>query len=114
MIKRTEITVRGILMKEKKTSIIQTLDGLTVVEWWEKEHFGGRINRLYTTEKKGIQLDTAMVIPDDLVVCDLCNARIEDYPVPVVSRCALCPSCYKDINKAKDVDKDHQHEHTTE
>jgi len=94
-------------MEEIKVTYITTDDGLTRVEWRPKEEFMGRSNRMYTAEStkdllRGTNLSLVSVIPvpDDSIVCDLCNAKIEEYPVPVVwDSYALCKKCLNSISK---------------
>lgn len=79
----------------KTTSYIQTLDGRTKVEWWDKEDFQGRKTEIYTAKDV-----TVIPIPDDTIICDFCNTGIVEFPVPVVwGTHALCPGCYKRIQK---------------
>lgn len=92
---------------EKKVTYIHTLDGETPIEWWEKEHFSGRVNRMYTAESgedliegKNLKLVHASPIPDSLILCDFCNEKITEFPVPVMnSSYALCKKCFQDVQK---------------
>ena len=73
---------------------INTLDGRTLVEWWSKERFQGRDTKLISaTRYKRIP------IPDNVVLCDFCNTRITEFPVPVVGTYALCKTCLEDMQK---------------
>lgn len=89
-----------------KTTYINTLDGRTKIEWWEKEDFKGRNTGIYTAAStedliRGQNLRPLHVvpIPDDAIVCDFCNTHITDFPVPVMGTYALCKECYKNIKK---------------
>ncbi|GAH83684.1 unnamed protein product, partial [marine sediment metagenome] len=55
-------------------------------------------------------------IPDDVIVCDFCNDKITEFPVPVMGSYALCPGCFAEV-KADNVDntssdKDEVHQRT--
>ena len=73
---------------------INTLDGRTAVEWWDKEKFQNRATELVSANSY-----TKIPIPDDIVLCDFCNERITEFPVPVVGTYALCKTCLEDIQK---------------
>lgn len=74
---------------------INTLDGKTKIEWWDKEHFRNRNTEIYSAS--GVH--TVIPIPDDVILCDFCNERIEEFPVPVMGTYALCKSCFEEIKK---------------
>jgi hypothetical protein len=94
---------------QKRVTYINTEDGRTAVEWWEKEHFTGRSTLMYTGEVAeayllgapldGLVPEAVIPIPNDSIVCDFCNEPITKFPVPVVFRYALCPKCYRHIQK---------------
>ncbi len=73
---------------------INTLDGSTKVEWWDKEKFRNRSTELISASSY-----TKIPIPDDVVLCDLCNKQIEEFPVPVVGTYALCKGCLDSIQE---------------
>ena len=88
----------------KEPTYINTLDGRTKIDWWEKEDFSGRVNRFYTADSakdliRGVNLELvhAIPIPDDKVVCDFCNLEITEYPIPVVGSYAMCNECFEGI-----------------
>ncbi len=93
-------------MGAKRVTYITTLDGRVPVEWWEKEHFRGRSSGVYSADNvedllSGRNLTSISVIPipDNVVLCDFCNERIEEFPVPVVSNYAVCKECFKNMQK---------------
>lgn len=62
------------------------------IEWWNKDKFKGRVNRVEGMADDGIHI-TDIVVPDDDIVCDVCNDEIKDFPCPVVTGYALCSKC---------------------
>ena len=92
-----------------KTTRINTLDGEVEVEWWEKDNFRGRSNKMYTAsstediiEGRNLKLLHEIPIPDELVVCDICNDEIKEFPVPVVWSYALCKKCLEGMKKEEE------------
>jgi len=79
-----------------KITYIQTLDGRTRIDWWPKELFSGREIAIYT--EKGKQ---SIPVPDESIICDMCNDSIEEFPVPVMGSYALCKSCYENAQIKK-------------
>ncbi len=77
-----------------EVTYIQTEDGKTKIEWWPKEKFGGRVTEVVSSTHYD-----RIPIPDDVVLCDFCNERIEEFPVPVMGTYALCKRCFEDIKK---------------
>ncbi len=77
---------------------INTLDGRTKVEWWDKKIFFGRVTGIISAG-----WHDRIPIPDDVVLCDFCNVQITEFPVPVVDTCALCKTCLENIQEG---DKD--------
>jgi hypothetical protein len=75
-----------------KITYINTADGITKVELWDKADFMNRSSSVLA----GATL-TVIPIPDDCVLCDFCNAEIKEFPVPVVEKYALCKKCYEKI-----------------
>lgn len=76
-------------------SYIQTLDGMTKVEWWDKDKFHGRVTQVISSS--GTQ---TIPIPDDTILCDICNTQITGFPVPVVwGSYALCKECLEGMTK---------------
>ncbi len=67
-------------------------DFVTRIEWWGKERFQGRVNRISTQEGEHVNI-TEIAVPDDEVVCDMCNESITTFPVCVVTQNALCKEC---------------------
>ena len=88
-----------------KITFIETLEGRTEDQWWEREDFHGRSSSVYKFETvedaikgKNLELLAFSPVPDDLVICDLCNERITEFPVPVVTGSyALCGVCLEEI-----------------
>lgn len=82
-------------MTSAKVTYIQTLDGEAKVEWWEKEHFQNRVTQIISPGEV-----VNIPIPDDVILCDFCNDRITEFPVPVVwGTHALCGECLKNTEK---------------
>lgn len=77
-----------------KTTHINTLDGDTVVEWWEKRDFVSRVTSITSGGHT-----TVIPIPDDSILCDFCNAEIKGFPVPVISSYALCKKCFTEVQE---------------
>jgi len=78
-----------------ETTYINTLDGRTKIEWWNKEDFKGRVTEVISADSH-----QRIPIPDDLVLCDFCNDRITEFPVPVMRGThALCKKCYENLKK---------------
>jgi hypothetical protein len=91
---------------EKEITYINTEDGRTEVEWWEKAHFHGRVNVMATTDSaedlithRNLKVISRIPIPDDSILCDFCNAAIVEFPVPVVWNHALCKKCFGEIQR---------------
>jgi len=90
-----------------KVTHIQTEDGKAKVEWWEKEDFHGRSTRVYTAEstedfiaERNLKLVGVSPVPDDVILCDFCNVKIEEFPVPVMrGTYALCKECLENVKK---------------
>lgn len=78
-----------------KITYIQTEDGRTKVEWWPKEKFRNRATEIFTAHSYN-----RIPIPDDVVLCDFCNKRITEFPVPVAwGTYALCAECLEGITR---------------
>ena len=77
-----------------EVTYIMTEDGKVKVEWWPKEKFANRVTKVISSTSY-----QQIPIPDDVVLCDFCNERIEEFPVPVMSHYALCKKCFEDIKK---------------
>lgn len=74
---------------------IQTVDGEATVQWWSKEDFKNRVTTVISPTSSA-----TIPIPDDVVLCDFCNTRITEFPVPVVwGTHALCKKCFNDMKK---------------
>jgi len=80
-----------------ETTYIQTEDGEVKVEWWPKEKFAGRATEIFTATSYD-----RIPMPDDVILCDFCNERITEFPVPVVWNHALCKVCLKNIDKGSE------------
>ncbi len=76
----------------QESTRINTLDGEQEVQWWDKEDFKKRVSSI--TSAAGT---THIPIPDSLIVCDFCNVRITEFPIPVYrGSYALCKECLED------------------
>lgn len=68
------------------------------IEWWPRDAFRGRSNVFESSgEKDGhtyIDIEKQSV-PDDFIVCDVCNDDIDEFPCAVVGGYALCSKCRK-------------------
>jgi hypothetical protein len=83
----------------KKITYINTDEGKTVVEWWDREDFFGRTTTIYsgTPGEPGGTIEKIKV-PDAVIVCDFCNVDITEFPVPVVwGTHAACQKCLKEL-----------------
>ncbi|RLC80215.1 MAG: hypothetical protein DRI61_06235, partial [Chloroflexi bacterium] len=40
-------------------------------------------------------------VPQNLYLCDLCNAEITQFPIPVFGGYALCPQCFQNLTGAE-------------
>ena len=66
------------------------------IEWWMVKDFSGRANTITSEEVKNGEhfIEQHRIdVPDNEIVCDACNASIEDFPCPVVMGYALCKAC---------------------
>ena len=90
-----------------KVTYIETLDGRTRVEWWEKEQFAGRHTALYTYDTlddlfadRNARPEYVSPAPDNLILCDFCNASITEFPVPVLyGTHAVCKECFERVQR---------------
>lgn len=88
-----------------EATYINTPDGRTKVEWWEKEDFRGRVSSIHSlgSDLQPTKLLHVIPIPDDTIVCDFCNTRITEFPVPVLyGTHALCKGCFEAFRKRGD------------
>ena len=77
----------------REATRITTIDGEEEVQWWDPEDFRNRTASI--TSRSGVH---SLKIPDNSVVCDFCNDRITEYPVPVYrGSYALCTRCFEGI-----------------
>lgn len=82
----------------KKITHINTVDGDTTVEWWEEADFYGRSIRVGDLDTGKIV--SVIPVPDNCIVCDFCNVKISEFPVPVLDGIyAVCKACYESIQK---------------
>jgi len=73
---------------KKKETYINTADGRIRVEWWRKGDFRSKVS--------------IIPIPDDRVLCDYCNAEINEFPTPVLwGTHAACKKCYIGVQRPK-------------
>lgn len=71
------------------------------IEWWQVTDFQGRTNKVTSADEKyghTYVTEHLIPIPDNEVVCDVCNAEVTEFPCPVVNKYALCSSCRKGWN----------------
>jgi len=67
---------------------------LPEIELWPRSRFSGRETVLTTAGPDGQLEVTRIAVPDDVILCDFCNAEVASDPVPVLyGSSALCPSC---------------------
>jgi len=83
-------------MKKKD---FENIEGL---EFWEKERFKNRSLKIM-----GGSEVVSIPVPDDAILCDFCNTKITEFPVPVYLGNALCQKCFAELRedikrKAKD------------
>jgi hypothetical protein len=62
------------------------------VEWRSRSSFAGRSVILHCSSGA-----VAIPIADEDIVCDVCNALVEDDPVPVWLGHALCRTCLQRV-----------------
>lgn len=76
-------------------TFIDTEDGREEIQWWNKEDFHGRVTSI--TSSVGTH---SIPIPDSTILCDFCNGRITEFPVPIYrGSYALCKECLASITK---------------
>ena len=82
-----------------RTESVRTkLDGVQPIRWMDEVDFKGRVTKIYSGKNfNSLVLEEVIPVPDNIVLCDFCNERIQQYPVPVFHDHALCPQCYKDM-----------------
>lgn len=68
---------------------------MTEIEYWRKERFRDRQIKIIDSAGKL----KVIFVPDDEVICDLCNAKIEVFPVAVYRTYALCENCLKELRR---------------
>jgi len=64
------------------------------LEFWGKEKFKGRSLKIF-----GGPEAVFIPVPDDVILCDFCNAQITEFPVPVYLGNALCQKCFKELKE---------------
>ncbi len=64
------------------------------LEFWDKEKFKNRSLKIM-----GGPETVSIPVPDDVILCDFCNDRIVEFPVPIYLGNALCPKCFKELKK---------------
>lgn len=69
------------------------------LEFWGRERFKNRSLKILGGPKP-----VSIPVPDDAVLCDFCNAKITEFPVPVYLGNALCPKCFKEVKE--DIEKE--------
>lgn len=78
-----------------EVTYVNTLDGRTKIEWWDKEKFRNRATEIISSDSY-----QRIPIPDDVILCDFCNDRITEFPVSVMrGTYALCKECFEGIKK---------------
>lgn len=87
----TEYTfIREVKAMEKTIAVSRTDGQIYEQELWDKDDFRGRETVILSNG--GID---RIPIPDDVIICDYCNAEIDEFPVPVINGNALCQKCYQ-------------------
>jgi len=78
------------------------LDGLQPVYWYDADEFKGRTMQVYSGASfEDMKLTMYSQIPDSLILCDFCNTKITEFPIPVfMDSYALCPKCFKSIRES--------------
>ncbi len=80
------------------TTYINTIDGKTKVEWWDADKFTGRVTQIISADET-----VTIPIPNTAILCDFCNEKITEFPVPVLyGTHALCSVCYEDVKKEEE------------
>ena len=64
------------------------------IVYWQKEKFKDRSFTITAGKET-----TTIPIPNDEVICDLCNALIIEFPVAIYRNYAYCPKCIEAIKK---------------
>jgi len=64
------------------------------LEFWDKERFKNRSLKIMGGPKI-----VSIPVPDNVVICDFCNAQITEFPVPVYLGNALCPKCFAELKE---------------
>ncbi len=65
------------------------------LEFWDKEKFQNRSLNIWGGPKEVISIP----VPDDVILCDACNTEITESPVPVYLGNALCPKCFRELER---------------
>ncbi len=74
-----------------KKKFFEEIEGL---EFWRKEKFKNRSLKIM-----GGPEIVSIPVPDNVILCDFCNAQIIKFPIPVYPGNALCPKCFKGLKK---------------
>ncbi|MCK9598327.1 MAG: hypothetical protein M0R06_04760 [Sphaerochaeta sp.] len=82
--------------KSRPASFVGRTGEAVTVEWKRVRDFRGRVNTLTALDGEVL---TAIPLADNEIVCDFCNASIEDFPCPVVFGHALCRNCWDKVAK---------------
>jgi len=69
----------------------ENIEGL---EFWDKERFKNRSLKIM-----GGPEVVSIPVPDNVVICDFCNAQITEFPVPVYLGNALCQKCLTEVKE---------------
>jgi len=64
------------------------------LELWDKERFKNRSLKIL-----GGPEVASIPVPDDVILCDFCNAQITEFPVPVYLGNALCAKCFGELKE---------------
>lgn len=72
----------------------QSFEEIENLEFWGKEKF-----KNHSLKIMGGPEIVSIPVPDDVILCDFCNAKITGFPVPIYLGNALCPKCFKGLEK---------------
>lgn len=72
----------------------KSIEKIEDLEFWDKKRFKNR-----SIDIMGGPEVVSIPVPDDAILCDFCNTKITEFPVPVYLGNALCPKCFRELKE---------------